>query len=97
MKKKKASLQYLHYWHIFFYLGTCVKYETSFLYFSCVNSSCGLSGNVSIGDSLLVPPVIKASFSRSKSAVDKTLNDVSWKTCSIKNKKQKSSIKKTKN
>jgi len=41
---------YLKCWHVFYYLGTCVRYETSFLYLSCVNSICGLSGNVRIGD-----------------------------------------------
>ncbi len=74
--------EYLNY--ILIYLGTCVKYETKFLYFSCVNSVCKLLGNVRIGQFWLVPPVINASFSRNKSAVDKTLCEVSSKICSNK-------------
>lgn len=64
------------------YLGTCVRYDTSLLYFSCVSSIWGLSGKVNIGHSRHVPPVRNASRSRSKSAVDRTLKEVSWSTWS---------------
>jgi hypothetical protein len=69
------------------YLGTCVKYETNFRYFSCVNSICGLSGNVRIGQLCRLPPVINASFSRNKSDIDKTLHESSSRTYSRSEKK----------
>ena len=64
------------------YLGTWVKYDTSFLYFSCVSSIWGLSGKVKIGHCRHVPPVRNASRSRSRSAVERTLKEVSWSTWS---------------